>query len=254
MQYTHIFKTLSQIDVNSRLKEKNGFSYLPWADAEQFAYNAVDPELIKVETFETTQGLVILPAPGDGFMVKVAVTIAGVARGDWYPVIDYDNHVLKNPNAFDINTALQRAKVKAFAQHGLGLYVFLGKDGPDEVNPNDGNSIPDVPPKKEAPAKPVVKAPSQPVTKASAQPASEPEEEAPFDADESTGYFDFRKEEINDAYKAEFSNKIDTFTTVQSMMAWVQSIIPKLPKEKQTQFRAELQGIVAAKATALARS
>ena len=262
MEYKEIYNTLSQVVVNDRLKNKKSgnltFSYLPWADAEQFAYNAIDPDLIKVDQYENADGPVIAKMPGDGYMVRVVVTIAGVARGDWYPVIDYDNRVIKNPNAFDINTAMQRAKVKAFAQHGLGLYVFLGKDGPDEHNPNTGQDIPNVPPPKPATqTKPEVKAPGKNTPKATVvastppeKPANEPaeQEESETDPQESNLEFDFTKEAINDDYLTAFQVKLQKFKNTQEMMTWVQSIIKKLGKEEQATFRAQTQQFVAERA------
>lgn len=249
MQYTDIFKTLSKVDVNTRLKEKSGFSYLPWADCEQFAYNAIDPELIKVEQFETEQGLVILPAPGDGFLLKVVVTIAGVARGDWYPVIDYDNRVIKNPNAFDINTALQRAKVKAFAQHGLGLYVFLGKDGPDEHNPNQGTEIPNVPPKKE-PAKKEQPAPKKQAQQPKEEPkqaATEPAEETPpWDTDR-----DFTQKPFDQEYVVDFIAQLNNFSDINSMMSWIQQVVGKLSTADKGEFREATLEHVKARTTEL---
>jgi hypothetical protein len=37
------------------------------------------------------------------------------------------------PTAFDINTSIQRALVKAIALHGLGLYIYAGEDLPQPV-------------------------------------------------------------------------------------------------------------------------
>ena len=34
------------------------------------------------------------------------------------------------PNAFQINTSIQRCLVKAIALHGLGLYIYAGEDLP----------------------------------------------------------------------------------------------------------------------------
>jgi hypothetical protein len=256
MEYKEIYNTLSQVVVNDRLKNKKSgnltFSYLPWADAEQFAYNAIDPDLIKVDQYENADGPVIAKMPGDGYMVRVVVTIAGVARGDWYPVIDYDNKVIKNPNAFDINTAMQRAKVKAFAQHGLGLYVFLGKDGPDEYNPNTGQDIPNVPPPKPEVKAPVKNTPKATVVSSTPPPATdcEPEEpeESETDPQESNLEFDFTKEEINDEYLTAFQVKLEEFKNTQEMMTWVQSIIKALGKEEQATFRTQTQQLVADRA------
>jgi hypothetical protein len=45
-------------------------------------------------------------------------------------VLDGRNRVILAPTAFDINTSIQRALVKAIALHGLGLYVYAGEDLP----------------------------------------------------------------------------------------------------------------------------
>ena len=40
------------------------------------------------------------------------------------------NKPIAKPNAFQINTSIQRALVKAIALHGLGLYIYAGEDLP----------------------------------------------------------------------------------------------------------------------------
>jgi hypothetical protein len=55
-------------------------------------------------------------------------------------VLDARNRPLAAPDAFQINTSLQRALVKAIALHGLGLYIYSGEDLPQPVAEaaNDG--------------------------------------------------------------------------------------------------------------------
>jgi hypothetical protein len=60
----------------------------------------------------------------------VAVTVEGVRLSQIHPVLDSKNKVIAEPNAFDINTSIQRCLVKAIALHGLGLYVYAGEDIP----------------------------------------------------------------------------------------------------------------------------
>jgi hypothetical protein len=48
------------------------------------------------------------------------------------PVMDYRNKAIPNPDAFAVNTAMQRCLAKAIALHGLGLYIYAGEDLPDE--------------------------------------------------------------------------------------------------------------------------
>ena len=40
------------------------------------------------------------------------------------------NKPIQNPNAFEVNTALQRGLAKAIAYHGLGHYIYAGEDLP----------------------------------------------------------------------------------------------------------------------------
>ena len=46
-------------------------------------------------------------------------------------MLDNRNQSIEKPNAFQINTSLQRALAKAIALHGLGLYIFAGEDLPE---------------------------------------------------------------------------------------------------------------------------
>jgi hypothetical protein len=48
-------------------------------------------------------------------------------------VLDGRNRPIVEPNAFDINTSIQRALVKAIALHGLGLYIYAGEDLPQPI-------------------------------------------------------------------------------------------------------------------------
>ena len=41
------------------------------------------------------------------------------------------NKTIPVPNAFQINTSIQRCLVKAIALHGLGLYIYAGEDLPE---------------------------------------------------------------------------------------------------------------------------
>jgi len=47
------------------------------------------------------------------------------------PVLNFRNQAIKNPNAMEVNTAMQRCLAKAIALHGLGLFIFQGEDLPE---------------------------------------------------------------------------------------------------------------------------
>jgi hypothetical protein len=61
-----------------------------------------------------------------------------------FPVLNHSNKPVQNPNAFDVNTALQRCLVKAIAMLGLGLYIYAGEDLPEGAEPSVGGTKPPV--------------------------------------------------------------------------------------------------------------
>ena len=121
------FAQLSAINVNGHVEKKGGFSYLSWPYAVA-QLRLADPSA----TWEVRRvgGLPDL-APDSGVVVEVAVTVHGVCLSQIHPVLDGRSRPLLAPSAFDINTSIQRALVKAIALHGLGLSIYAGEDLPD---------------------------------------------------------------------------------------------------------------------------
>jgi hypothetical protein len=120
------FVRLSQVDVSSHVEKKGQFAYLswPWAVAQ---LRLADPgALWEVRRFD---GLPYLKSEA-GHFVEVAVTVQGVTLSQIHPVLDGKNRPILDPTAFDINTSIQRALVKAIALHGLGLSLYAGEDLP----------------------------------------------------------------------------------------------------------------------------
>ena len=124
------FATLNAIDVSQHLEKKGGFSYLSWPYAVAQLRLADPAATWDVRRFD---GLPYLACDA-GVFVEVAVTVQGVTLSQIHPVLDGRNRPLMSPNAFDINTSIQRALVKAIALHGLGLYVYGGEDLPVASN------------------------------------------------------------------------------------------------------------------------
>ena len=69
-----------------------------------------------------------------------------VSLSQIHPVLDNRNQSIEKPNAFQINTRLQRALAKAIALHGLGLYIFAGEDlpEPDALTPKEEENLYDL--------------------------------------------------------------------------------------------------------------
>jgi len=129
-----VFKTLNGIDVNQHVEKKGKFTYLSWtwAVAElRKASPTATWEVIK------TDGLPFCKTEC-GYFVEVAVTVDGITLSQIHPVLDNNNKTIPVPNAFQINTSIQRCLVKAIALHGLGLYIYAGEDLPSiELDPVD---------------------------------------------------------------------------------------------------------------------
>lgn len=117
------FDKLSAINVNEHIEKKNGLSYLSWAWAVT--------ELLKADPLANWEYKEPL-AFGETLMVFCTVTAFGKAMTSQLPVMDYKNKAIPNPDAYQVNTAMQRCLAKAIALHGLGLYIYAGEDLPEE--------------------------------------------------------------------------------------------------------------------------
>ena len=120
------FAQLAAINVNQHLEKKGQFSYLSWPFAVSQLRLFDETATWEVKRFD---GLPFLQTE-NGTFVEVAVTVKGVTLSQLHPVLDGKNRPLLAPSAFDINTSIQRALVKAISLHGLGLNVYAGEDLP----------------------------------------------------------------------------------------------------------------------------
>lgn len=115
------YSRLAAVNVNSKVEQKNGLSYLSWAWAVDQLMRS-DPQA----TWE--YGAPVYFA--ETMMVFCTVTAFGKKMTAQLPVMDHRNKAIPNPDAFQVNTAMQRCLVKAIALHGLGLYIYAGEDLP----------------------------------------------------------------------------------------------------------------------------
>lgn len=117
------------IDVSAKIEKKNGLSYLSWAWA-------VDQLLLK-DSAATWEYKEPVNFGGDTLMVFCTVTAFGKPMTAQLPVMDHRNKAIPNPDAFAVNTAMQRCLVKAIALHGIGLYIYAGEDLPEGAKPEE---------------------------------------------------------------------------------------------------------------------
>lgn len=126
-----IWETLSAIDCNAHTEKKNGMTYLSWA----WAWGILKQHY-PTATFTkhlSDDGIpVFLDSNSNGY-VKVTVTIGDESMTEVFPVLDFRNKSVKNPDSFAVNTALQRCLTKALSYFGLGHYIYAGEDLPQDA-------------------------------------------------------------------------------------------------------------------------
>ena len=128
----NVFETLNKIDVSQYTEKKGKFNYLSWSYAVRELLKVCPTATWEVHTFQGVDGT---DQPymknGTGAYVQVSVNVNDVVRSQIHPVLDHRNQTIKDPDAFQINTSIQRCLAKAIALHGLGLYIFAGEDLPE---------------------------------------------------------------------------------------------------------------------------
>ncbi|WP_373804533.1 DUF1071 domain-containing protein [Jeotgalibaca porci] len=116
-------------------------SYLSWAYGHR-EMKRIDPdakeEITMFPMMINGQPIANLSVPylwtPQGYFVQAKVTINGRTESEMLPVLDNSNRPIANPNAFQINTSNKRCFVKALAKHGLGLYLYVGEDLPENID------------------------------------------------------------------------------------------------------------------------
>ena len=115
------YQDIRNINVSDYIEKKNGLNYLSWSWAldqlllldENASWEYLEPQYFN-----------------DTMMVFCRVHVFGKSRTAQLPVMDYLNRPIVNPNAFQVNTAMQRCLAKAISLHGIGLYLYSGEDLP----------------------------------------------------------------------------------------------------------------------------
>ena len=146
------FETLYSLNVNENVERKNGLSYLSWSWAVAEILKKHPDMTYEIMRFEND--LPYVYDENTGYMVFTKVTINGITREMWLPVMDganksmldheykykvkdYKTGELKEKTVtqatmFDINKTIMRCLTKNLAMFGLGLYIYAGEDLPEE--------------------------------------------------------------------------------------------------------------------------
>lgn len=157
------FAELNKIDVSKYAEKKGKFTYLSWTFAIQTLKKHHPEATWEIERDEKGQPFFKTEF---GVFVEVSVTVNGITHSQIHPVLDNSNRPIEKPNAFQINTSIQRCLVKAIALHGLGLYIYAGEDLPELDEGPATSSAPTSPPAPQPNAREAARAKAQAKTAA----------------------------------------------------------------------------------------
>ena len=137
------FMKLFKTDVSKYTEKKGKYNYLSWSYAVQELKRACPTARWGVTKAEDGSPFFVTQC---GYFVDVWVEVDGISLSQIHPVLDNRNNPIEQPNAFQINTSLQRALAKCIALHGLGVYIFAGEDlpEPDALTPDEAKYLYDL--------------------------------------------------------------------------------------------------------------
>jgi hypothetical protein len=123
---SNVWTTLSAIDVSKHIEKKGNLSYLSWA----YAWGTLMKYYPEATYFYDEPNV----DPNGTVEVEVELTIEGITRRMWLPVMDHRNKAIVNPTSRDVSDARMRCLVKCIAMFGLGHYIYAGEDLPLAVS------------------------------------------------------------------------------------------------------------------------
>ena len=146
MDNAEVFQTLNELNVNEFTQKKGNFTYLSWAWAVRELLKVAPKATWQIHKFGEDGERQPYMKTDAGYFVQVTVDVEGVMRTQIHPVLNHRNETIDEPNAFQINTSIQRCLAKAIALHGLGLYIYAGEDLPEvpELSKNQVKEILDM--------------------------------------------------------------------------------------------------------------
>jgi hypothetical protein len=144
-----VFETLSSINVNDKVEQKDKLTYLPWAWAWAEVKKAYPSATYGIYKHLET-GQPYIEDKNLGYMCSTYVNIEGETLEMWLPVMNGANKAMKSEpytfqtrygdkqveaaTMFDINKTIMRCLVKNLAMFGLGHYIYAGDDLPESAD------------------------------------------------------------------------------------------------------------------------
>lgn len=144
-----VWETLSAVNVNGHTETKTqnnvSLTYLSWAWAWSEVMKRYPDATYTI--YKDGENRPFIYEDGVGFMVFTTVTIEGITREMWLPVMDGANRAMKKEpytvqtrtremtvaaaTMMDINKTIMRCLTKNLAMFGLGVYIYAGEDLPE---------------------------------------------------------------------------------------------------------------------------
>ena len=138
MGMSSVFAKLSKIDVSKHIEKKGNLSYLSWA----WAWGVL---MEHYHDADYSFGENEIHADGS-VTVHCSLTVEGITRDMWLPVMDNRNKSIQNPTSRDVSDAKMRCLVKTIAMFGLGHYIYAGEDLPkaDSISEEELKALSDI--------------------------------------------------------------------------------------------------------------
>lgn len=132
-----VFDILNSVDVSTKVKAKNGLTYLSWASAWAEVKKKYPKATYKIypQYMDEIGNTRYWHDDGKTGWVEVGVTIEDEEIVETLAVMDFRNKSIpaESITSVDANKSIKRCLVKACALHGLGLYIYEGEDLPEEA-------------------------------------------------------------------------------------------------------------------------
>jgi len=137
-QEKSVFSVLSALDVTDKIKAKNGLNYLPWAAAWS-EVKKIYPDAtftIYKQIMDEYGNTRFWHDDGRTGWVEVGVTIQDHEVIENLAIMDFRNKSIPADQitSVDANKSLKRCLVKALAEQGLSIHIFMGEELPEEIS------------------------------------------------------------------------------------------------------------------------
>ena len=130
-----VWDTLSSQDCSDKIEKKGNLSYLSWAWAWGLVKSHYPDASFEKHWHGEPDTRLPYATDAQGYaFVLVTVNVGDQTATETYPVLGNGNKAVQAPNAFQVNTALQRCLTKALGYLGLGHYIYAGEDLPVQAS------------------------------------------------------------------------------------------------------------------------